>query len=113
MLWDQFHSIRYPPAYFPRDDLQVSSPWGGGGGEGGAAGHLYLKFKSSKTSPLPTRPPIQVRHDILDWHGDHPHTNFHDVYNMLRSVGCGLGVGLHLGEAGRVHMACGHRSDQL
>ena len=23
MLWDQFHSIRYPPAYFPRDDLQV------------------------------------------------------------------------------------------
>lgn len=23
VLWDQFHSIRYPPAYFPRDDLQV------------------------------------------------------------------------------------------
>ncbi len=47
VLWDQFHSIRYPPGYFPRDDLQV-------------------------------------RHDILDWHGDHPHTNFHEMYNYLR-----------------------------
>ena len=25
VLWDQFHSIRYPPGYFPRDDLQVCS----------------------------------------------------------------------------------------
>ena len=50
LLWDQFHSIRYPPAYFPRDDLSV-------------------------------------RHDILDWHGDHPHTNFHDMYNVLRDWG--------------------------
>lgn len=49
VLWDQFHSIRYPPGYFPRDDLQV-------------------------------------RNDILDWHGDHPHTNFHEMYDYLRSV---------------------------
>lgn len=21
LLWDQFHSIAYPPAYIPRDDL--------------------------------------------------------------------------------------------
>lgn len=28
----------------------------------------------------------QVKHDILDWHGDHPHTNFHDMYNFLRSA---------------------------
>ncbi|GAB4817967.1 hypothetical protein N2152v2_005013 [Parachlorella kessleri] len=55
VLWDQFHSIRYPPAYFPRDDLQV-------------------------------------RHDILDWHGDHPHTNFHDMYNFLRENGYYLEV---------------------
>jgi hypothetical protein len=28
--------------------------------------------------------PTQVRHDILDWHGDHPHTNYHDMYDALR-----------------------------
>ena len=50
MLWDQFHSLRYPPAYIPRDSLDV-------------------------------------RNDILDWHGDHPHTNFHDLYNAMRSGG--------------------------
>jgi membrane-bound transcription factor site-1 protease len=55
VLWDQFHSIRYPPAYFPRDDLEI-------------------------------------RHDILDWHGDHPHTNFHDMYNYLRDEGYFLEV---------------------
>ena len=50
VLWDQFHSLRYPPAYIPRDSLDV-------------------------------------RNDILDWHGDHPHTNFHDLYNAMRSGG--------------------------
>jgi len=50
MLWDQFHSIRYPPGYIPRDNLDV-------------------------------------RNDILDWHGDHPHTNFHGLYNRLRDEG--------------------------
>ena len=23
LLWDQFHSVRYPPAYIPRDSLEV------------------------------------------------------------------------------------------
>ena len=23
ILWDQFHSLRYPPAYIPRDSLEV------------------------------------------------------------------------------------------
>lgn len=23
MLWDQFHSLRYPPGYLPRDALEV------------------------------------------------------------------------------------------
>jgi membrane-bound transcription factor site-1 protease len=50
VLWDQFHSVRYPPAYIPRDDLSV-------------------------------------RHDILDWHGDHLHTNYHDMYDALRNAG--------------------------
>lgn len=55
MLWDQFHSLRYPPAYIPRDSLDV-------------------------------------RNDILDWHGDHPHTNYHDLYNALRAAGLFLEV---------------------
>ncbi|CAM6083630.1 unnamed protein product [Calypogeia fissa] len=50
ILWDQFHSIRYPPGYIPRDSLDV-------------------------------------RNDILDWHGDHIHTNFHGMFNSLRDAG--------------------------
>lgn len=50
ILWDQFHSIKYPPGYIPRDSLDV-------------------------------------RNDILDWHGDHLHTNFHNMFNMLQDAG--------------------------
>ena len=46
VLFDLFHSVRYPPAYIPRDSLDVRS-------------------------------------DILDWHGDHPHTNYHGVFDDL------------------------------
>lgn len=37
VLWDQYHSIKYPPAYIPSDGSSS---------------------------------------DMLDWHGDHLHTNF-------------------------------------
>ena len=37
--------FRYPPGYFPRDNLRMKS-------------------------------------DPLDWHGDHIHTNFRDLYNV-------------------------------
>ncbi|KAL0905860.1 hypothetical protein M5K25_024305 [Dendrobium thyrsiflorum] len=50
VLWDQYHNIKYPPGYIPRDSLDV-------------------------------------RNDILDWHGDHLHTNFHIMFNMLRDNG--------------------------
>ncbi|XP_065848954.1 subtilisin-like protease SBT6.1 isoform X2 [Euphorbia lathyris] len=50
ILWDQYHSIKYPPGYIPRDSLDV-------------------------------------RNDILDWHGDHLHTNYHIMFNMLRDAG--------------------------
>jgi membrane-bound transcription factor site-1 protease len=50
VLWSQFHSVRYPPGYIPRDSLDVKA-------------------------------------DILDWHGDHPHTNFHAMYDALRREG--------------------------
>ncbi|CAL1359542.1 unnamed protein product [Linum trigynum] len=33
------------------------------------------------------RDSLDVRNDILDWHGDHLHTNFHIMFNMLRDAG--------------------------
>mmetsp|Transcript_27987 Transcript_27987/g.54412 ORF Transcript_27987/g.54412 Transcript_27987/m.54412 type:complete len:1061 (-) Transcript_27987:183-3365(-) len=50
LLWDQFHSLRYPSGYFPRDNLAIKS-------------------------------------DILDWNGDHIHTNFKGLYDHLRAEG--------------------------
>ncbi|KAI3781823.1 hypothetical protein L2E82_11849 [Cichorium intybus] len=50
ILFDQFHNIKYPPGYVPRDSLSV-------------------------------------RNDILDWHGDHLHTNFHLMFDTLREEG--------------------------
>ncbi|CAG4929368.1 unnamed protein product [Parnassius apollo] len=55
LLWDQFHSLRYPGGYFPRDDLRA-------------------------------------KHDPLDWHADHVHTNFRDMYRKLREHGFYLEV---------------------
>ncbi|XP_063634305.1 membrane-bound transcription factor site-1 protease [Cydia splendana] len=55
LLWDQYHSLRYPGGYFPRDDLRA-------------------------------------KHDPLDWHADHLHTNFRDMYRRLRDHGFYLEV---------------------
>ncbi|XP_041986880.1 membrane-bound transcription factor site-1 protease [Aricia agestis] len=55
LLWDQYHSLRYPSGYFPRDDLKA-------------------------------------KHDPLDWHADHIHTNFRDMYRRLREHGFYLEV---------------------
>ena len=33
-----------------------------------------------------------MRNDILDWHGDHPHTNYHAAYDALRDAGFFLEV---------------------
>eukprot|EP00475_Leptophrys_vorax_P037697 TRINITY_DN6531_c0_g1_i3.p1 TRINITY_DN6531_c0_g1~~TRINITY_DN6531_c0_g1_i3.p1 ORF type:complete len:542 (+),score=158.69 TRINITY_DN6531_c0_g1_i3:237-1628(+) len=45
ILWDQFHQLRYPSGFFPKDNLDVEN--------------------------------------VLDWNGDHPHTNFRDLFNYL------------------------------
>lgn len=50
LLWDQFHGIKYPPGYMPRDNLDI-------------------------------------KHDVLDWHGDMLWTNFHTTYDKLRDAG--------------------------
>eukprot|EP00668_Euglena_longa_P016680 GGOE01020970.1.p1 GENE.GGOE01020970.1~~GGOE01020970.1.p1 ORF type:complete len:1054 (-),score=230.20 GGOE01020970.1:108-3023(-) len=55
ILWDQFHSLQYPPGYIPRDNLAVQN-------------------------------------DLLDWNGDHPHTNFREMYLALRKNGYHLDV---------------------
>ncbi|CDF35782.1 unnamed protein product [Chondrus crispus] len=50
LLWDMFHSIRYPPGYVPRDNLAEAK-------------------------------------DMLDWLGDHPHTNFQRLFQAFRDEG--------------------------
>lgn len=50
ILWDQFHNLRYPSGYLPRDALHM-------------------------------------KHEPFDWNGDHPYTNFRDLYNHLRNAG--------------------------
>ena len=55
LLWDQFHNVRYPPGYIPRDNIDMKT-------------------------------------DVLDWHGDHPHTNFHEMYDVLTNAGYFLEV---------------------
>lgn len=50
LLWDIYHSIRYPPGYVPRDSLMEEK-------------------------------------DMLDWLGDHPHTNFHELYRAFLKLG--------------------------
>lgn len=40
ILWDQYHNLRYPPGYFPRDDLHAKSDpldWNGD--------HIHTNFK--------------------------------------------------------------------
>lgn len=39
-MWDQYHNLRYPPGYFPRDDLRVKNDpldWNGD--------HIHTNFK--------------------------------------------------------------------
>ncbi|KAL1514985.1 hypothetical protein AB1Y20_004060 [Prymnesium parvum] len=50
ILIDQWHSLAYPPAYVPRDDLAVTD-------------------------------------ELLDWNGDHLHTNLREFYIGLRERG--------------------------
>lgn len=55
LLWDMFHSIRYPPGYVPRDSLSETK-------------------------------------DMLDWLGDHPHTNFHSFFRELIHAGFAIDI---------------------
>jgi membrane-bound transcription factor site-1 protease len=50
ILFDQFHSLRYPSGFFPRDNLDITN-------------------------------------DLLDWNGDHLHTNFRAFFVAMRQHG--------------------------
>lgn len=44
ILWDQFHNLRYPPGYFPRDNLHMKTDpldWNGD--------HIHTNFKDMYT----------------------------------------------------------------
>ena len=49
-----------------------------------------------------------MRSDILDWHGDHPHTNYKDMYNFLIDAGYYLEVRTHCQELDVRHGCCLH-----
>ncbi|GAM22251.1 hypothetical protein SAMD00019534_054260 [Acytostelium subglobosum LB1] len=50
ILWDQYHNLRYPSGFLPKDALDI-------------------------------------RDEPFDWNGDHPHTNFRNLYQRLRDIG--------------------------
>ncbi|CAI5487675.1 unnamed protein product [Closterium sp. Naga37s-1] len=80
VLWDQFHNVRYPPGTSPVS--QRALPPG-----------VHSEFHNVRYPPayIP-RDSLDVRNDILDWHGDHPHTNFHGLFAALREWGFTLEV---------------------
>ncbi|KAF6135723.1 hypothetical protein GIB67_028579 [Kingdonia uniflora] len=49
-------------------------------------GYLALHMQIKYEGYVP-RDSLEVRNDILDWHGDHLHTNLHVMFNMLRDSG--------------------------
>lgn len=71
LLWDQFHSLRYPAGYFPRDNLLMKNDpldW-------------YVVCN------------IGIEYKFTDYrNGDHIHTNFKDMYSTLRNHGYYLDV---------------------
>lgn len=68
LLWDQAHTVNYPPAYIPADQT-ASAP-----DSADAGGHSHPKSRGH-----------HARHQsFLDWYGDHLHTNFRGLFNHLR-----------------------------
>lgn len=75
VLWDQYHNLRYPPGYFPRDNLRMKNDpldW-------------WVSAASSFICGI-FRFPLKARF-CLSRNGDHIHTNFRDMYQHLRSMG--------------------------
>lgn len=78
VLWDQYHNLRYPPGYFPRDNLRMKND------------PLDWFVCSNKAFSLN----LFSFPFLCFWlvfcvfrNGDHIHTNFRDMYQHLRSMG--------------------------
>ena len=73
VLWDQFHNLRYPGGYFPRDSLfpMIQSHQKGPHSQDGST--------HGEHGPTSQQQP-------LDWHADHVHTNFRELWLHLRSL---------------------------
>lgn len=80
VLWDQYHNLRYPPGYFPRDNLRMKNDpldWCVSVGGGLVAPERSLKTWGGRNHGCCVSPR----------NGDHIHTNFRDMYQHLRSMG--------------------------
>lgn len=75
ILWDQFHSLRYPSGYFPRDNLFPTLQSHSKGPHSVSQGDNHESHGS------------QYQQQPLDWHADHLHTNYRELFTHLRSRG--------------------------
>ena len=72
ILWDQYHNLRYPSGYFPRDDLKRKKnplDWN--------ADHVINYLKSN----------YRVKCLNVLFYDLKLHTNFRDLYQYLRNAG--------------------------
>ena len=89
VLWDQFHSVRYPPGEGSGQGLGRRAHYPPG--EGSLVPLQMARLPS--TSGYMPRDNLDIKHDVLDWHGDHLFTNFHTLYDSLRDAGYFVEVG--------------------
>ncbi|CAL5443045.1 unnamed protein product [Camellia sinensis] len=76
--------VESPPTWHPSDEvvyLQIKEEGAQFSGE--IEGNYLIKYPPGY---IPSDS-LDVQNDILDWHGDHLHTNFHIMFNMLRDAG--------------------------
>lgn len=79
VLWDQYHNLRYPPGYFPRDNLRMKNDpldWS-----------VPLLSLSTRCMYFPLNCIVSNENFYLYRNGDHIHTNFKDMYHHLRTAG--------------------------
>ena len=73
ILWDQYHNLRYPGGYFPLDTL-------------------YPMLQAHEKGPHKMGGDQHDHHGApsqqqpLDWHADHVHTNFRELWLHLRTL---------------------------
>lgn len=93
LLWDQRHSVRYPPSYLPRDSLSVKHDVLDWHGEKKLrVFNLFFFFfvraekKKKKNSTFSLS--LSFRNSSKNkFTGDHLHTNYHTLFTFLRSRG--------------------------